>query len=349
MRTFDYRELPAELMAPDVMNLVAAIHECRGRQQQFANAQPPALEALREVAAIHSAGASNRIEGIFTSEGRLKAIVAKGAEPRTRAEEEIAGYRDVLATIHESHAFINVTPSVILQLHRDLFRYCPQAFAGRWKDSDNAIVELDERGQRHVRFQPPPAVAVSGAMEQLCNAHATATRQGLYDPLLLLGMFTFDFVCIHPFNDGNGRMSRLLMLLLLYQAGYTVGAYVSIEKEIEASKETYYETLQACSAGWMEGRNVYAPFVRYVLGVVLAAYRELEEREAQLCAGHATKAQRVEQVFNRRVGKVTKADILAECPDISETTVERALASLLAQGRIEKVGAGRTTGYCKKG
>ena len=349
MRSLDYRRLPQELLSPEIMNLVAAIHECKGRQQRFARESPPALEALREVAKIHSAGSSNRIEGIRTSDKRLAALVAKRIEPQSRAEEEIAGYRDVLATIHESHPYISVTPPVILQLHRDLYRYTPCAFAGRWKDGDNTIVELDECGRQRIRFVPPPAVAVPDAVESLCSAYNDAIRAATYDALLLMALFVFDFVCIHPFNDGNGRMSRLLTLLLLYKAGYTVGAYLSIEKEIESSKETYYEVLQTCSEGWPEGRNTYEPFVRYLLGVVLAAYRELERREELALSRPATKAQRVELVLAGRVGTLTKADILAECPDISTTTVERALADLLARGVIEKVGGGRATGYVWRG
>lgn len=347
MRIFDYRHLPDELLAPDINNAVSAIHEYKGKQALYLEAKADVLETLCETAKIQSTRASNRIEGIFTTDKRLNEIMAQKADPQNRNEAEIAGYRDVLATIHESYDYIALEPRIILQLHRDLYRHTGASFGGTWKDSDNAIIEFDANGEKRVRFQPMPAVTAPAALEELCGAFDEALKANVYDPLLLIAMFTFDFVCIHPFNDGNGRMSRLLTLLLLYRAGYAVGKYISIETEIEKSKSTYYESLQACSTGWIDGENAYAPFVRYLLGVVLAAYRDFENRVDGLVTGRLSKPERIEAVFERKVGKVTNADILAECPDISTTTVERTLADLQKQGYIEKVGKGRSTGYVK--
>lgn len=348
MHTFDYSILSGELMEPEVANLVSTIHEFKGKQDLFVEARSDVLDTLCQVAKVQSTEASNRIEGIHTSNSRLNELMAEKTTPRNRAEEEIIGYRDVLSTIHESYDHIDVKPSVILQLHRDLYRYTSTSHGGRWKNSDNAIVESDEHGGYNVRFSPLPAVATPEAMDELCKAFDDAIRANRYDPLLLACMFTFDFICIHPFNDGNGRMSRLLTLLLLYRSGYLVGKYISLEKAIERSKKTYYEALRTSSDGWHDDTNSYAPFVRYLLGIVLGAYRDFSDRVENLSVGRKSKAERVADVFERRVGKVTKADILAECPDISMTTVERTLKELLENGHIEKIGKGRATGYVKK-
>lgn len=347
MHQFDYTTIPSDLLSPEVTNLASAIHECRGRQDLYLQTKPKTLEVLQEVAIIQSTKASNAIEGIHTGDAALAKLMSESTSPRNRAEEEIAGYRDVLATIHESYPYISVTPGVILQLHRDLYRHASASIGGQWKDSDNSIVEYDAGGNPRVRFRPTPASQTPAAVECLCQAYDDAIEQGTYDPLVLSAMFVFDFVCIHPFNDGNGRMSRLLTLLILYRANYLVGRYVSIERIIEESKVTYYEALAASSAGWQDGSNTYVPFVRYQLGVVLSAYRKFESRMSTVgvSLSMGTKAQRVREAFNHRLGKITKRDILAECPDISTTTVERALKTMLDAGEIEKVGAGRSTGY----
>ena len=350
MRTFDYLVVPRELENTKVTNLLLAIREYRGKQDLWRHAAPAVLEALLESAKIQSIGASNRIEGIVTTEKRLHGLVLENIAPRNRDEEEILGYRDVLGLIHEQHDFIPVTPGVILQLHRDLMAHAPVTFGGRWKDSDNEIVSLDAEGHTTVRFRPMPAMLTPNAVSALCETYNQAYNQEVCDPLLLAARFVFDFVSIHPFTDGNGRMSRLLTVLLMERAGYDVGRYISIEHAIEETKDQYYEALAASSSGWIEGANDEAPFVCYLLGVVLAAYRELEKRVGEVAAGSVpTKAERVRQVFERQVGKVTKAMILDACPDVSEVTVKRALAELLREGEIEKVGSGPATGYVYRG
>lgn len=348
MHTFDYQKLPAALTAPDVTSLLLEVRECRGRQALWLTAMPEVLGSLLDVAKVESVGASNRIEGIATTQQRLTGIVLHGTVPRSRDEQEIAGYRDVLALIHEQHEWIDVTPNVILQLHRDLMRHTTFAYGGRWKDADNEIVGRDADGNRVVRFVPTPAIATPDAMERLCVALHDGLAHGDGDSLLTVFRFVFDFLCVHPFNDGNGRMSRLLTVLLLERLGYQVGRYVSLERLIEDNKSLYYETLAASSTGWEENANDVAPFVRFMLGIVLAACRDLADRVEAVSGGaHRSKAQRVADVFNRRLGRVTKAQIRAECPDISDTTIERTLHSLLVEGRIRKVGAGRSTGYVR--
>ena len=348
MKQFDYSSLPASLLTSELCNLISAIHEYRGKQALFAKAPKDVLNKLLEIAVIQSTDASNRIEGIVTTEKRLKELVVQNAEPATRNEKEIAGYRDVLATIHENYEFIPVTPNTILQLHRDLYSFQASGIGGRWKDTDNIIAETDRSGRKRVRFTPVPAFETPDAVARLCEAYRTAVQQEVYDPLLVSLLFIFDFLCIHPFNDGNGRMSRLLTLLLLYRHGYTVGKYISLERLIDGSRQTYYESLRASSDGWNSGKNDYVPFLRYMLGVIIKAYREFENRVTHLVEGKLTKADRIRMVFEHRLGRITKADIVLECPDISVSTIEQTLGKLLAEGFIEKVGRGKQTAYVRR-
>lgn len=347
MHIYDYVNAPRKLLMPEIVSLVGAIREFRGKQNLYLDAKADVLTALLDVAKVQSTKASNRIEGIYTSDERLESIVRMKAEPRNRSEEEIAGYREVLSTIHNSYEYINIRSGSVLQLHRDLYSFSGSNAGGRFKNADNVIAEIKDGVQR-VRFTPVPAFQTPEAIEQLCAAFNEALNSGVYDPLILIPMFVLDFLCIHPFNDGNGRMSRLLTLLLLYRAGYVVGKYISVEMLIEQSKETYYEALQGSSIGWHDNANDYTPFVRYMLGIVAKAYSEFEDRVAHLRFGKQSKQDRIQSIFDSQLGKITKAAIIRKCPDISETTIERALARLLSEGYIEKIGAGRGTGYVKK-
>ncbi len=347
MRTFDYTIEPGKLLTPQICSLVSLIHEHKGKQTLFIDAKKDSLDALSDVARIQSIESSNRIEGIHTTSMRMRAIASQKTTPKGRNEEEIAGYRDALAMVHENHDYIDITPNNILQLHGIMYKQTSSSMGGHWKVGDNVIAQVDEVGRRSVRFLPVLAVSTPQAMDELCAAFERAFDEERFDLLILTCMFVLDFTCVHPFNDGNGRMSRLLTLLALYRAGYLVGKYVSIEKAIEQSKVTYYEALQASSIGWNEGENNYEPFVRYLLGVILSACREFESRIDLIGVPGLSKAQRVEAVFDRRLGKISKADIMEECPDISKSTVERALSDLLAKGKIKKLGAGPATAYVK--
>lgn len=345
MREFNFKTEYNKLLTPEVVAYLTQIHEYKGQQNRFIEAKADALSDLLEVAKIQSTEASNRIEGIITTDDRLKKIVRDKTMPKTHGEKEIAGYRDVLATIHESHDYIPPKPSIILQLHRDLYKFSGKAIGGSFKNSDNVIAEELPDGQRIVRFEPVPAWETPEAVTALCNAFEEALRDTELDPLLLIPMFILDFLCIHPFNDGNGRMSRLLTLLLLYRSGYIVGKYISIEKLISDTKETYYETLQASSYNWHEGTNDYAPFVTYMLGVLVAAYRDFESRIELLTTKGLSKPDRVREIIKNHLGKITKSEIMAKCPDISQITVQRALADLIKSGEILKIGGGRYTSY----
>lgn len=344
MRKYDFQNEWQKLLVPDIVALLTQIHEFKGEQNLFIEANSDTLTQLVEVAKIQSTEASNKIEGIYTSDERLKKIVLDKTTPRTRDEQEIAGYRDVLATIHESYEYIPLRPTMILQLHRDLYKFSGMSIGGNYKNSDNVIAETDSAGNRFVRFQPVPAWETPEAIDFACKAYDEAVQSGA-DPLLVIPMFILDFLCIHPFNDGNGRMSRLLTLLLLYRSGYIVGKYISIEKVIEQSKETYYETLQQSSVGWHENQNDYAPFVRYMLGVIVAAYRDFSSRVQVLITSGMSKPERIRVIIKDTLGKITKAEIMEKCPDISQVTVQRTLIELQKKGEIIKLGGGRYTAY----
>ena len=267
MRAFDYKSEYQKLLTPEIVSFLTQIHEQKGKLSTFSDAQQDLLNELLEIAKIQSTEASNRIEGIITTDDRLKLIVRNKTTPRSRSEREIAGYRDVLTTIHENYAYIPIRPGMILQLHRDLYKFSGMSIGGTFKNADNVIAETLPDGTRRVRFQPVPAWETPEAMDSLCTAINEAIADPELDDLLLIPLFILDFLCVHPFNDGNGRMSRLLTLLLLYRSGYAVGKYISIERLIADSKESYYEALHESSDGWHEGGNDPLPFVRYLLGV----------------------------------------------------------------------------------
>ena len=345
MRVYEYNKQWQKLLTPEIVTMLSQIHEYKGEQNLFIEAQADTLTQLVEIAKIQSTEASNKIEGIYTSDERLKKLVTNKTTPKTRNEQEIAGYRDVLSTIHENYDFIPVKPSIILQLHRDLYKFSGKSIGGAYKNSDNVIAEEDSEGNRFVRFQPIPAWETPDAVETICAAFDDVVSRNEADPLLIIPMFILDFLCIHPFNDGNGRMSRLLTLLLLYRAGYIVGKYISIEKVIEESKATYYEALQSSSQDWHDGKNDYSHFVRYMLGVILSAYRDFSSRVKVLTTSGLSKPERIQEIIKDTLGKITKTEIMQKCPDISQVTVQRTLNELVKNGDIIKIGGGRYTSY----
>ena len=345
MRTYNYSKKWQQLLTPEIVNMLSQIHEFKGEQKLYIEAQSDTLTRLVEIAKIQSTEASNSIEGIYTSDERLKKLLANKTTPRSRDEQEIAGYRDVLASIHEDYEYILVRPSYILQLHRNLYKFSGKSIGGNYKNADNVIAEGDADGNRFVRFQPLPAWETPEAIEYICAAYDDAIHHSDADPLLLIPMFILDFLCIHPFNDGNGRMSRLLTLLLLYRSGYIVGKYISIEKAIENTKDTYYEALQSSSQGWHEEKNDYAHFVRYMLGVILSAYRDFSSRVKVVATSGTSKPDRIREIIKDTLGKITKTEIMQKCPDISQVTVQRTLNDLVKSGDIIKIGGGRYTSY----
>lgn len=345
MRDFDYESKAKKLLTSETVFLISSIHEFRGKQALFMEAKRDALDQLLEIAKIQSTDASNRIEGIFTTDERLRKIVMDKTTPRSRSEKEIAGYRDVLTTIHESYDYIPVKASSILQLHRDLYKFTGRDIGGMYKVADNEIAEIDAQGNKRIRFVPVASWETSDHMDRLCEAYNCAIAKSEIDPLLIIPMFILDFLCIHPFSDGNGRMSRLITLLLLYKFDYLVGKYISIERLINDSKETYYEVLQDSSWGWHDNENDYTPFVQYILGVILAAYREFSDRVDLLSTRGLSKAEIIREEIKNTLGKVTADGLSKQHPDISLVTIRRTLKQLLDDGEIIKIGGGRYTSY----
>lgn len=345
MRSYDYTEKWEKLLTPQIVSYLTAIHEYKGEQRFIAKRHADVLNDLVEAARIQSTESSNKIEGIYTSDERLKKIVLDKTMPRSRDEREIAGYRDALNTIHENHEHIPIRSTFILQLHRDLYKFENGAMGGVFKSVDNIIEEKNGEGVSSVRFRPVAAWETSEAVERLCEAYHNAIAKTAADPLLIIPMFLLDFSCIHPFQDGNGRMSRLLTLLLLYKSEYLVGKYISIEKLIERTKDSYYAALQASSGLWHEEENDYAPFVTYFLGVIAAAYREFFERTRLIEEKAVAKPDRVAEAIKEKIGTITKSEIMQKVPGVSQTTVQRTLTELTKQGRIKKIGNGRYTKY----
>lgn len=345
LRKFDLVKESNSLMTNNIINLISSIHEYKGKQALYIEAKPDILSSLLSIARIQSITSSNKIEGIYTTAQRTKEIINNKAKPQNRNEEEIAGYRDVLSTIHESYDYIDIKSNVILQLHRDLYKYSGVNYGGKYKDSQNYIEETLEDGTKKTRFTPLSPVETPIAMEELCNSYNDIINKGEIDPLFIIPIFILDFVSIHPFNDGNGRMSRLLTLLLLYKSGYLVGKYISIEKFIEETKETYYESLEKSSINWLNNKNNYSYFVEYYLGIILSAYKEFSSRVDYITNKKMTAIDRICFLFTKSVSPINKSYLLEKCPDISETTIERSLNTLLNDHKIEKISGGRFTEY----
>lgn len=315
----------------------------------FVCQKPIQLDRLVEIAKIQSSESSNRIEGIVTTGMRMKQLIAEKSLPRNRNEGEIVGYRDVLNTIHENHAYIPIRTSYILQLHRDLMRPAGLSYGGSFKNVQNYINEIRPDGRCITRFTPIAPHETSAAVDALCTAYEQAIAKETIDALLLIPCFIIDFLCIHPFNDGNGRMSRLLTLLLLYKSGYCVGKYVSIERQIEKTKDVYYDVLQASDIGWHEEMNDSMPFIRYMLSVILACYTKFEERvdlTSRACAS-STAYDIVKKYVEAKIGEFTSAEVLANCPTIGRSSALSALKKLAEEGIIVRQGTGKKVFYIK--
>ena len=318
-----------------------AIGEYRGKQELYFRQAPEALKRLRQVAVIESSESSNRLEGVTVTPSRLKALIVKHTSPRDRSEQEVAGYRDALALIHESARDMPFTANVTLQLHAMLYRFMPMP-GGRWKETDNDIIERDPDGAVRVRFRPVSARLTPTAMRDLEARYADALRAGKQDPLVLVPLTILDLLCIHPFADGNGRVARLLTSMLLYHFDYEVGRYISIERVYEDTKDSYYETLAASSRGWHKGRHDVFPWLEYFWGVLLRAYREFEERVGRLRKGRGAKAEHVREAVLGRRRPFSISEIEAACAGVSRDTVRLVLRQMKAEGLIISTGKGRS-------
>ena len=346
MKFFNYDALAAKSWDREILGYIAQIYEHKGRQQLYLKQNPEVLDKLIEVAKIQSTESSNAIEGIVTTNSRLKQLMSEKTTPRNRDEKEILGYRRALDMIHESFEYMPVSANVILQLHKELYAFSESSFGGNFKDTPNTIEEVRSDGTRHIRFQPLQPWETPEAVQSICDNYNRIIKTGEVDPLVVIPTFIHDFLCIHPFNDGNGRMSRLLTTLLLYKSGFYVGKYVSLEKKISETKPDYYDALQSASAGWYEGTNDDTAFVKYLLGVTLSAYRDFESR-VSIVAEKKSSKEMVEGAIYEKLGKITKSDIMEICPHLSKTTVERALNRLVEEGTITRYGSGRSTYYVR--
>lgn len=330
----------------NIVRIISKINEYKGKQDLYYQQSPEIIKTLKEVAVIQSTKASNSIEGIVINDARLKDIMKDNVKPQGRSEEEIAGYRDVLSTIHSSWNEIPITSSIIRQLHRDLYKFSP-IDGGNWKNGDNVIQEISSSGEKKIRFRPVSAFKTQDAMDELCSYFNDSAYKNEVEPLIMICTFVFDFLCIHPFDDGNGRMARLLTLLLLYKSGYEVGKFISIEKIIEESKESYYDTLGSSSQSWHEGKHNLFPWLEYMLGVIIAAYKEFESRVGTIEEEKGNKIQRVIDAIEHFISSFTKSDIRRACPDVSDSTINRALERLRKEGTIESISAGRDAKWSK--
>ena len=336
-----------ELSLPvSIYHTIAKIHEYKGKQELYVKNYPDVLDKMIDVAKIQSTKSSNAIEGIYTNDVRLNELMNKKTEPGNRNEEEIAGYRQVLDIIHENYAYIEFNKNDILTLHNQLYSYSYVNYKGKFKTLDNTIMEVDELGNRKVRFQPVSSFETENYFDKMVGAYKKAVEANI-PALILIPVLIHDFLCIHPFDDGNGRMSRLLTLLLLYKFDYFVGRYISIEMLIEESKESYYEELKRSSEKWHTGENDEIPFIRYMLGVLLKAYEECDDRFNLIGNEKLTSPERVLSVIQRSLEPLSKKDIMILCPDISQRTIERALKELYDNSKIKQVGSGRSTKYVK--
>lgn len=346
MRTFNYSALENSRWDSEILGLVAQIHEFKGRQELYLKQKPAVLDKLVELAKIQSTEASNKIEGIVTTNTRIQQLCMEKTTPKNRDEEEIMGYRDVLNTIHESYEYIPIKASYILQLHRDLYKYSERSIGGRFKNTQNYISETRADGTQFIRFTPLAPYETPDAVDAICESFNRTIDSCVIDPLVLIPIFIGDFLCIHPFNDGNGRMSRLLTTLLLYRCGYVVGRYISIESKIEKTKTNYYDVLEKCGEGWHNGTNDPSPFIKYMLGIILSAYRDFEAR-ISIADEKLTAVQMVRKAASEKIGKFTKSEIMELVPSVGKASVENALKKLTEEGVIIRHGRGKSTFYTR--
>jgi len=341
MKSFNPGFLEKQPITQNLLQTIRRLAEYKGKQDLFKEQSPQLLETLRQAAIIQSTESSNRLEGITAPLERIKELVAKKTTPRNRSEQEIAGYRDALNTIHANYADIPFTTGVVLQFHRDLYQFLPGE-GGEWKPVDNEITETHANGTKFVRFKPVPAHQTQDAMEELHKRFDNLWQSGEIEPLLLISTYVLDFLCIHPFLDGNGRMARLLTLLLLYQAGYEVGRYISLEQMVEHTKESYYDTLYQSSQGWHETQHTILHWWEYFLGVMLlGVYQEFERRIGMITTTRGAKREMILDTVSRLPQRFQIGDIERACPGVSRPTINRALRELREQGKIICVKSGR--------
>lgn len=348
MHKFDYSFLDNGMLPAELVNVTASISSLKTVAAFKKNDFQKVFTELESIAKIQSVKSSNEIEGIVTSDERIAQIVQQNSAPLNHNEMEISGYRDVLNLIHSGYENIQFNENTVLSLHRTLLSLTDYNYGGTYKTDDNVILEIDNQGNKKVRFAPVPAEETKAAMEQLFIAYMDASSNSNINKLLLIPCVILDFLCIHPFRDGNGRMSRLISLLLLYRNGFDVGKYISFEEQINKNKNWYYQSLKESSENWHESKNNYFPFMQNFLSILYQCYQELDKRFAVVNSNKITKTARIEATVLNSLLPVSKAEICHLLPDVSPTTVEAVLGKMIKNGLITTVGAGRGTKYIKR-
>lgn len=344
MRVFNYSKLSEQSWDSEILGLIAAIYKEAGKQELYLKQRPKELERLVEIAKIQSTEASNAIEGIVTTNTRIRQLVEEKTAPRNRDEQEIAGYRDVLNIIHESFDVIPITRNFILQLHKIMYSHMNNPLAGQTKNVQNYISATYPDGHTDILFTPMAPYETPEALDQICQEYNRVIGNFELEPLIAIPVFIHDFLCIHPFNDGNGRMSRLLTTLLLYRSGFYVVKYISLEAKIAKNKDLYYDALNRSQHGWHEGTEDVLPFIKYILGIILAAYRDFEDRFA-IVEEKLPAIEIVRKATMNKIGRFTKQDIRELCPALSLSSVEGSLRKMVAAGELKREGAGKATVY----
>lgn len=344
MRMFNYSVIKNQKWDSETLSLIAAIYKEAGKQEMYLKQRPEELEKLVEIAKVQSTEASNAIEGIVTTSTRIKQLVEEKTTPKNRDEQEIAGYRDVLNIIHESFDAIPITQNYILQLHKILYSHMNNPMAGRTKSIQNYISATYPDGHVETLFTPLAPYDTPEALNRICEEYNRVIGNMEVEPLIAIPIFIHDFLCIHPFNDGNGRMSRLLTTLLLYRNGFYVGKYISLEAKIAKNKDLYYDALGQAQIGWHEGTEDAVPFIKYLLGTVLSAYKDFEER-FELVETKLPALETVRRATLNKIGRFTKQDIRELCPSLSISSIEGALRKLVASGELKREGSGKSICY----
>ncbi|MBE5714891.1 MAG: Fic family protein [Ruminiclostridium sp.] len=344
MRAFNYSAIKEQKWDSEILGLVAAIYKEAGKQELYLKQRPEQLEKLVDIAKVQSTEASNAIEGIVTTNTRIRQIVNEKTTPKNRDEQEIAGYCDALNIIHDSFDAIPITQNYILQLHKIMYSHMNNPLAGRTKTVQNYISATYPDGHTETLFIPLAPYETPEALDRICEEYNRVIGNMELEPLIAIPIFIHDFLCIHPFNDGNGRMSRLLTALLLYRSGFYVGKYISLEAKIAKNKDLYYNSLAKSQTGWHEGNENAVPFIKYILGTILAAYKDFEERMS-LVETKLTTTETVRRASKNKIGRFNKQDIRELCPAISDSSIEGALRKLVATGELKKEGKGKSTCY----
>ena len=346
MRPFNYSAIKDMKWDSDILGYIAAIYKEAGKQELYLKQRPEELEKLVEIAKVQSTEASNAIEGIVTTNTRIRQLVEEKTAPRNRDEQEIAGYRDVLSIIHDSFDVIPITQNYILQLHKILYSHMNNPMAGRTKNVQNYISATYPDGRTETLFTPMAPHETPEALDRICEEYNRVIGNMEAEPLIAIPIFIHDFLCIHPFNDGNGRMSRLLTTLLLYRSGFYVGKYISLEAKIAKNKDLYYNALNQSQDGWHDGTDVPVPFIKYLLGTILAAYKDFGER-FEIVAEKLPAIEVVRKATQSKIGRFTKQDIRELCPSLSLSSVEGALRKMVAAGELKREGSGKFTCYLR--